>query len=373
MGLYRRSDSGFWWVVYRDGSGRRRHASTGTTDERAAQAILARLEAMVRAGNAPVRTVADYIDVWTERRVRSGQSNAQLEQRRMKRHGAALLGLPLRDVTTRDVRDLLVSLKAKMGVGDDNLAPRTVNHVMASLANVFESAVEDELIGSNPARLKRGELPRKADKDPLWRSTAVYTRAEVVQLISDERIPQSRRVIYALGLLAGLRLGEVGALRWEAIDMDVEPLGRLTVARSYDRINHREKSTKTGIVREVPVHPTLAAVLAAWRLVRAPQPGDLVVSTDAGGYVTDSVVWPGLSKDLETLGLRHRRFHDMRRAFISLLIGDGAPKDVVVWLTHSGKTGNVVDEYTSLSWPAKCAAVRCLKVSMRSGAKVRRM
>lgn len=58
----------------------------------------------------------------------------------------------------------------------------------------------------------------------------------------------------------------------------------------------------------------------------------------------------------------------MRRAFISLLIGDGAPKDVVAWLTHSGRTGNVVDEYTSLSWPAKCAAVRCLKVSMRSGA-----
>lgn len=75
MGLYRRADSGFWWVVYRDGSGKRRHASTGTKDERAAQAILARLEATVRAGNAPVRTVADYIDVWTERRVRSGQSN----------------------------------------------------------------------------------------------------------------------------------------------------------------------------------------------------------------------------------------------------------------------------------------------------------
>lgn len=92
--------------------------------------------------------------------------------------------------------------------------------------------------------------------------------------------------------------------------------------------------------------------MSDWRLVRAPKPGDLVVATP-GGYVTDSTVWPGLSKDLETLGLRHRRFHNMRRAFISLLIGDGAPKDVVVWLTHSGKTGNVVDEYTSLSWPAK--------------------
>ncbi len=37
---------------------------------------------------------------------------------------------------------------------------------------------------------KRGELPAKTDKDPPWRSAAVFTREEVERLISDERIPE---------------------------------------------------------------------------------------------------------------------------------------------------------------------------------------
>src|SRR5229473_4851697 len=37
---------------------------------------------------------------------------------------------------------------------------------------------------------KRGELPAKTDKDPTWRSAAVFTCEEVERLISDERIPE---------------------------------------------------------------------------------------------------------------------------------------------------------------------------------------
>ncbi len=47
-------------------------------------------------------------------------------------------------------------------------------------------AVADELIESNPCAIKRGELPAKIDKDPTWRSAAVFTREEVEQLIYAE-------------------------------------------------------------------------------------------------------------------------------------------------------------------------------------------
>jgi hypothetical protein len=43
-----------------------------------------------------------------------------------------------------------------------------------------------------------GELPPKEDKDPLWRAGAVFTQAEVEQLIGDERVPEDRRVPYAV-------------------------------------------------------------------------------------------------------------------------------------------------------------------------------
>ncbi len=62
---------------------------------------------------------------------------------------------------------------------------------------------------------------------------------------------------FVLGL-AGLRHGEGAALRWGDFDADVKLLGRITVARSRLYQDRRDE--------DGPVHPTLAAVLAEWRL-----------------------------------------------------------------------------------------------------------
>lgn len=77
------------------------------------------------------------------------------------------------------MRTLVRSLKKKVGQGGDKLAPRTVRHVYGVLHRMFEDAVADELIASNPCAIKRGELPAKIDKDPTWRSRAVFAREEV--------------------------------------------------------------------------------------------------------------------------------------------------------------------------------------------------
>jgi integrase len=66
---------------------------------------------------------------------------------------------------------------------------------------------------------------------------------------------EDRRVLYALKRLAGLRLGEAAGLRWEQYDEKAEPLGALNLAK-----------TKTGVPRRVPVHATLARMLAEWKL-----------------------------------------------------------------------------------------------------------
>jgi integrase len=67
--------------------------------------------------------------------------------------------------------------------------------------------------------------------------------------------------MYAIKAIAGLRHGEAAGLRWRHYDPDLEPLGRLLVATSYDT-----GRTKTDVTRRVPVHPTLAKILAAWKL-----------------------------------------------------------------------------------------------------------
>ncbi len=208
------------------------------------------------------------------------------------------------------------------------------------------------------------------DKDPTWRSGAVFKKAELRQLISDDRIPQARRVLYALMGIGGLRSGEAAGLRWGRWLTDRDPLSALDIVTSYDT-----GRTKTGKPRTLPVHPTLSALLSEWRLSgwaeafgRPPKDDDLVVPllrrkrTPAGRMRDKNVIWKDFNRDQQTLGFRHRRAHDLRRTMISLSRDDGARADLLVACTHSRK-GNIVDLYTEFSWGALCAEVSKLRIT----------
>ena len=79
----------------------------------------------------------------------------------------------------------------------------------------------------------------------------MYTRDEIEALISDDRVPADRRVLYALKTLGALRHTEAANLTWRLIDTATEPLGTINLGK-----------TKSGAPRQVPIHPTLAKVLA---------------------------------------------------------------------------------------------------------------
>lgn len=121
-----------------------------------------------------------------------------------------------------NVAELVLALRA-----GGKLAPRTIHHVAGTLHAMFAWARRRELIEHNPVDLDRGVLPKKADADPTWRRQAIYTRAELEQLISDQRLLAERRVLYALKGLALLRHGEAARLRWCEYDRATEPLDRL--------------------------------------------------------------------------------------------------------------------------------------------------
>jgi hypothetical protein len=68
----------------------------------------------------------------------------------------------------------------------------------------------------------------------------------------------------------------------------------------------------------------------------------------------------------ETLGLRKRRGHDLRRTFITLAQVDGARRDLLETVTH-GPRGDIVSIYTTFPWPALCDEVAKLKIGLRKG------
>ena len=254
------------------------------------------------------------------------------------------------------------------------LASRTIRGIYFLTRQLFTHALLQELIPGNPIIVGRGVLPKKADKDPGWRKGAIFTRAEVETLISSEKVPFHRRVVYAISFLTGLRPGQVYELRWGDYEPEFEPLGRMSSSRSWNSKSKRVKSTKTGVDHLVPVHPVLAKVLAEWKLHGwparhgRPSNGERPHRPEhrRAGTATVRRSLMDFLEDLDHLDLRRRRQYDARRTFMSLALDDGASKDVVRWITHP-RPADVFDLYVTASWKALCEAVSCIQVDVKTG------
>ena len=192
-------------------------------------------------------------------------------------------------------------------------------------------------------------------------------RRVAVALTTDPRVPAYRRVLYALCLLAGVRSSEACALRWRHWEANVEPLGRLLVAGSWSSQRKAVKSTKTGSVRAVPVHPRLASILAEWKAQNPDAgPDDPVVRPPEGHVVNENTNRKRLHADLATLGLRQRSVHDMRATHMTLLEDADANERVWKRWTH-GDPRDVVGGYLRTQWAVKCREM--LKLGLPETAK----
>ena len=386
MGVYPRGSK--LWITFRDVDGKWRNASTGYNrgQEALAQAVhdevVAGVTAKERAQNAPRGiTLRAFAEAWLAKRE---TETADDDRGRIYNHILPALGdIPLMELRPRQVRDFVDALTRKKRQGnrrkdgslvptDELLAPRTVRHVYGTLRAMLNDAVADELIPSSPCVLK-DELPAKRDKDRTWRRTAVFTRDEVEAILSAGSTPDDRRVLASLMFLGAMRFGEAAALTWRDYDPTCEPLGKLVVEKSYSTRKRKVKGTKTENPREMPVHATLARILAEWRLSgferltgRTPQPDDPIVPSRRGAYRNVNASLRRFHEDLERIGLRARRQHDARRTFISIARADGAVADTLHFATH-GPDGEIMDDYTTLPWAALCAEVAKVRISLREG------
>ena len=278
------------------------------------------------------------------------------------------------EVKPRHLRDFILELR-----NEGKLAPRTIRQVSGLLHTMFKSAAIEEVIAANPVIFERGTLPKKVDKDPTWRHEAIYTRDEIELLISDERILADRRMVYALKSLAALRHGEVANLRWSQYDANAKPLGAINLGE-----------TKSGVPRAVPVHPTLAKLLAAWKLSgwsatygRKPTADDFIVPTrnmtdeNPHGTAREAAeTQKQLIADLTMLALRtkagkrveparprhapdvHHVGADGRRDRRLAPVGHARPHE-----RHDGRL-------LVAPWSALCAEVAKLRIALREGALV---
>jgi len=300
--------------------------------------------------------------------------DTEKDQQRLEDHILPVVGgVRVSEFRPKHAYQVVSKVKQTPSVRGGNLASATVRAIYFLLRQLFQFALLEELVVGNPVVLQRGVLPRKVDKDPSWRKGAVFTKDEVEALLSSDKIPFHRRVIYAIAFLTGLRPGQVFELRWGDYEPTVEPLGRISSSRSWSSWKKKVKSTKTGVDHLVPVHPVLARMLAEWKLRgwserhgRTPLPADLIVPTINGTQRDVRKALEDFYEDLEKLGLRRRRQYDTRRTFASLAISAGASKDLVKMITHP-RPAEVFDVYVTPTWKSLCDTVSAIPVVVKGG------
>jgi integrase len=377
------------WIRFRDVDGVWRNVASGLVvgQERLARAKFEALEAAASRATgatsnpaAPL-TVRAYAESWIDGR-RELDLDWKNDRGRLDHHVLPVIGdMPIADVRTRHIVDLFARIRTR---AERPVAQRTVYNIYSVVAALFRDAQLADKIESSPCVLTKRQLGPLRDKDPEWRAGAVFTRDEARTLIGDERIPPDRQMVYAFGLLAGMRPGESSALRWRHYDPTTEPLGKLTVALAYNTRKGRAKTTKTEAVRVVPVHPVLAAMLAEWKLGgwaammgRNPEPDDLILPlppaaaarrrTREGdafrGHDYSGKRWR--EDDMPALGWRYREPYATKSTFITLAIEDGARPEIIRdRITHSKARRDAFSGYDrGPHWIETCAELCKLKIS----------
>ncbi len=238
---------------------------------------------------------------------------------------------PAQAVTTREVEQVLAAI-ARTGV-----SPSTVNRARSVISAAYSYGMRPSTfgLGGNPVK----HADRRSEPDPLH--LAVYSPEQVealaqamagahrdrvrVALAPDEAAARAAddsrdAQIVRIAAFAGLRPGELVALRWRDVDL---PARKLTVRRTVS--GDRElSSTRTRRSREVPIPDQAEAAFS--RLLRRGDftgPDDYVFVNRYGRRLDPSTLRRRYERARNAAGLEPLRFHDLRHTYGSLLVAGG--------------------------------------------------
>ena len=207
------------------------------------------------------------------------------------------------------------------------LAPSTVRNSVLPLRAIFRRAVSRSEVIQNPT-LGLSLPAVRGSRDRVARPEEA--RVLIVA------VPDGDRALWATALYAGLRRGELQALRWADVDLDA---GLIRVERSWDpKAGPIEPKSRAG-TRRVPLVKPLRIELAAHRL-RQGGGGEegLVLGRGerpfAPGAATRRAREAWSKEGLEAIGL-----HECRHTYASFMIAAGVnAKALSTYMGHSSIT-----------------------------------
>lgn len=333
---------GYFAVVnYVDLDGKRRQTRRNARTQGEADEIEADLIGRRKRGELPGQkptpealTVEKYLDRWI--------GHAQVKPSTLTRYRELLAhikreaGAPLlRELTTADVLDAYKRLRER------GLSAKTVLNAHRVLRTALNDAVDDELIGRNPAPTKK-----RAPKAPRYEVNPP-TPDETRRLIQ-AAVDTPYGAIVAVAAWTGARQGELLSLRWEDVDLDAPD------------ISIRTSKTDSGR-RRIPLTPATVATLREHRLRQLKQRYDLTdpetgrsAWTDTGLVFTSAIgtriddsnlrrAWTGTI--CKQAGVK-ARFHDLRHGFATFLLSQNVHPKIVSSLLGHSRIAITLDTYS---------------------------
>jgi integrase len=228
--------------------------------------------------------------------------------------------------------------------GKGNLSARTIGHAHKVLGKALADAAKNELVGRNVARLR--SPPKVADTS----DEMVIVRD--VPALMDKLQGSALHVPALLGLLCGLRLGEVLALRWHRVDFaaNVIQVREAMEDTSAHGIRFKPAKTKAGR-RDVTMPDHVIEALRAYRrdqlelrmqLGLGKLPYDALLFMDLDGEPRSlSAVSRAWSDFAQRIEMPDVTFHGLRHTHASQLIDAGV--DIV---TISKRLGHAKPDIT---------------------------
>ncbi len=283
--------------------------------------------------NAPTRTlVREAAEQWLQAartgviRTRSGET---YKPSAIRSYEAALrkwvlpeLGhLRLSAVSRSRVQELADRLVAR------GRAPSTVRNAVLPLRAIYRRATEREQVAHNPTR----GLSLPADRR---RKDHVARPAEAEALLG--ALPERHRALWATALYAGLRRGELQALRWSALDLEA---GILSVERSWDRVAGLVEPKSRSGERRVPIPRALHRRLVAHRLGQGRGGEGFVFSRDGSRPFDAQSALRTARRAWGRAGLSPLGFHACRHTYAAFMIAAGVnAKALCAYMGHSSIT-----------------------------------
>jgi integrase len=315
-----------WWVFV---SYNNKRTSRKIGDKAAAETVASKIRAKLKLGEfefekeRPEPTFKDYAKSWIKNTIPATckESTQRDYDDILNNHVLPVFkDFQVTEITRGKVKDFLLS---KLNKG---YSPNTVCHFKDVISGVLTKALDDEVIGANPAlALKmKNALGRK---DSGAHINALEADELKTLLDCVKRHYSEHYTLFLLLARTGLRIGEALALKWGDIDFNSR---FIEVKQSI--VRGKLSTPKSGKTRRVDMSVQLTEALKdheleskkkgfALGLGDAPE----FVFTNEKGRVIDKDNWRRrvFKKALEKAELRQIRIHDLRHTYATLRISKG--------------------------------------------------